>query len=124
MPPRQELLPRRMSACVISVSCHPPLGKMSCSLLERRAGESCDAHHTLVESCDAHHALVVQAVGGIQRKPRTVPGLQVDGWRKRPEEQSPLDSPRVAWSVSGAIQKRLKRAAIAFSYRPLRGFSA
>src|SRR5262249_9148040 len=38
---------------------------MSCSSsVERKAEESCDAHHTLVESCDAHHT---EAIAGLAR---------------------------------------------------------
>jgi len=48
-----------------------PWGKMSCSSsVERKAEESCDAHHTLVESCDAHHT---EAIAGLARR----------SWRRR-----------------------------------------
>src|SRR5262249_38095243 len=44
---------------------------MSCSSsVERKAEESCDAHHTLVESCDAHHT---EAIAGLARR----------SWRRR-----------------------------------------
>jgi hypothetical protein len=45
-------------------------GKMSwANFLERKAEESCDAHHTLVESCDAHHK-------------STIAGLARHSWRR------------------------------------------
>src|SRR5207244_9517593 len=52
-----------------------------------------------------------------KEKPRACAGAS-SGWKEEMlRGTNPLDSPTIAKSVRRAIQKRLKRAAIAFSYR-------